>query len=76
MTQHPVPDPLHTRALWTVFSRTVRPSYGARCNAADALREAQDTRRHRAETAAALSASRASAPPGAATGPGAHGRVP
>jgi hypothetical protein len=40
--------------LWDRFARSLRPTYGARANAADSLLDLQQTRRVRAEAAEAL----------------------
>ena len=46
----PVPRP----SLWTALTRTVRPSYGARRNAADGLRDVRHDRSDRAQAMAAF----------------------
>ncbi len=43
---HPRPS------LWTALTRTVRPSYGARRNAADGLRDVRHDRSDRAQAMA------------------------
>ena len=43
--------PARPPSVWTALTRTVRPSYGARCNAADGLR---DVRHDRSDRAAAM----------------------
>lgn len=71
MTQHARPDISRTSSLWTLVSRTVRPTYGARRNAAEGLRDVQDSRSRSAEAAAALATARPAGPPGGrATGAG------
>lgn len=40
--------------LWDRFGRSLRPTYGARANAADGLRDLRATRRVRAESVQAL----------------------
>ena len=42
-------------SLWTALTRTVRPTYGARRNAADGLRDVRDDRSDRAQAMAAFS---------------------
>ena len=46
----PVPRP----SLWTALTRTVRPTYGARRNAADGLRDVRHDRSDRAQAMAAF----------------------
>ena len=41
-------------SLWTALTRTVRPSYGARRNAADGLRDVRHDRSDRAQAMAAF----------------------
>ncbi len=44
--------PTSQPSLWTTLTRTVRPSYGARRNAADGLRDVRHDRSDRAEAMA------------------------
>ena len=44
--------PPHRPSLWTSLTRTVRPSYGARRNAADGLRDVRHARSDRAQAMA------------------------
>jgi hypothetical protein len=46
--------PSHRPSLWTAFTRTVRPSYGAQRNAADGLRDVRHDRSDRAQAMAAF----------------------
>ena len=67
MTQNPRTSTFSARTLWTLLDRTVRPNHGARCNAAEALREVRESRSC-AEVAVLAAAAReavAGAPPGA-----------
>ena len=41
-------------SLWTALTRTVRPTYGARRNAADGLRDVRHDRSDRAQAMAAF----------------------
>ena len=41
-------------SLWTALNRTVRPAYGARCNAADGLSAVRSDRSDRAQAMAAF----------------------
>ena len=43
-------------SLWTALTRTVRPTYGARCNAADGLRDVRHDRSDRAQAMARFAA--------------------
>ena len=44
--------PTRRTSLWTAVTRTVRPAYGARRNAADGLRDVQHDRSDRAQAMA------------------------
>ncbi len=44
--------PARRPSLWTALTRTVRPSYGARRNAADGLRDVRHDRSDRAQAMA------------------------
>jgi hypothetical protein len=46
--------PARRPSLWTALTRTVRPTYGARCNAADGLRDVRHDRSDRAQAMAAF----------------------
>ena len=46
--------PARRPSLWTSLTRTVRPTYGARCNAADGLRNVRHDRSDRAQAMAAF----------------------
>ena len=46
--------PASRPSLWTALSRTVRPTYGARRNAADGLRDVRHDRSDRAQAMAAF----------------------
>ena len=46
--------PAPRRSLWTALTRTVRPTYGARRNAADGLRDVRHDRSDRAQAMAAF----------------------
>ncbi|MDP9466584.1 MAG: hypothetical protein M3P31_05000 [Actinomycetota bacterium] len=46
--------PARRPSLWTALVRTVRPSYGARRNAADGLRDVRHDRSDRAQAMAAF----------------------
>ncbi len=48
----PPQRPARSPSLWTTLTRTVRPSYGARRNAADGLRDVRCDRSDRAEAMA------------------------
>jgi len=49
-----VTAPLRAPSLWTALTRTVRPTYGARRNAADGLRDVRHDRSDRAQAMAAF----------------------
>ena len=46
--------PASRPSLWTALTRTVRPAYGARRNAADGLRDVRHDRSDRAQAMAAF----------------------
>ena len=46
--------PSRPPSLWTALTRTVRPTYGARRNAADGLRDVRHDRSDRAQAMAAF----------------------
>ncbi len=46
--------PPRSPSLWTALTRTVRPTYGARRNAADGLRDVRHDRSDRAQAMAAF----------------------
>jgi len=53
--------PARRPSLWTALTRTVRPTYGARRNAADGLRDVRHDRSDRAQAMAAFDAGAATA---------------
>ena len=71
MTQHPMRATPSARTLWTLLDRTVRPNHGARCNAAEALREVRESR----TCAEAAVRSAAQRPAGSGAPPGAPART-
>ena len=50
----PYGSPPRRLSLWTALTRTVRPTYGARRNAADGLRDVRHDRSDRAQAMAAF----------------------
>ena len=50
----PFGHPPSRSSLWTALTRTLRPAYGARRNAADGLRDVQHDRSDRAQAMAAF----------------------
>ena len=47
----------HPRPVWTAVTRSLRPTWGARRNAADGIADVRLSRAHRAQAVAAFRAS-------------------